>query len=1008
MTIHSRLAGTVFLLALFPFLTPSAAVAEEDTTSGSTFEKASEIIGAHCLECHGPTEKAGGLLLTSAESLARGGESGPVIEGASTDASLLFAHIESGEMPPPEKGVPRPLSAAELKSMQRWIEAGAPWPEDVTLDLYDRTTAKRGGRDWWSLQPIKAVAPPDVTTEYAPDTSNAVDSFILEKLSQRSLTLAPRADRRTLIHRLHFDLLGTPPSFEEVAEFETDERPDAYTRLVDRLLSRPEFGERWSRYWLDLARFAETSGYERDQEKPNAWRYRDWVVKSLNTDLPYDQFVLRQLAGDELDGADQNTWAGTGFLRLGTWNDEPNDPNEYKYERLEDMVHTTSSAFLGLTVKCARCHDHKFDPIPQVDYYRMASAFWAGYVEAGDRAHLGGPPAEKVPFDVLAWTDRSASPPPLHRLHKGDPKRPAEVVAPDHLTIVTHLRPTFNPPSDAGSTTGRRRQLAEWIVHEQNPLAARVIVNRLWLHHFGQGIVRSPNNFGFRGDLPTHPQLLDYLATELVSGGWSLKRIHRLLLNSSTYQQSADHPEHETYSESDSSNRFLWHMPRRRRDAESIRDALLTVSDTLDRRVGGPSFRPSISPDALEGLSRKTAAWSASPEQEQYRRSLYIYTKRGLLYPFLTAFDFSDTTLPCGKREQSTVAPQALLLLNAPLVHKFSQQLSVRIENETAGAADQVRRAWRYVLQRDPTEHEARLAIAHLNRQRTTFADRQNATNGHSDKSAVAKTVAKNSPMPEGLVLHLDAGRGVETDDVQRVVRWLDQSGKDHHATMSDPARRPLLQKAPSLEQSKTPPKTSVRFAPPQFMHIAGQVITNQQFSIIAVATDEGKPGHREIFSNWDGSAGNATTSIFLGMTAEAAIRFSDDFSGVGNIQDREQTFILSAIQADTNATLRQNGRSLAQLGRRLSARNLKTPYVIGQQGDIQGEYWQGTLSELLVFDRALKEQELAAVERRLAKGYGIDWNPTLTAVPVRTPSQLALQSLCHVLLNSSEFLYID
>ena len=1006
MSTYTHFVGTVILLTLCGGPTVAA---ENDANASDTFLSVRKILGAHCLECHGPTEKAGGLMLITAESLKKGGESGSVIEGTSTDDSLLFDHIQSGEMPPPEKGVPRPLSKDQLDVMKRWIEAGAPWPKDVTLDLYDQTTEKRGGRDWWSLQPISRPTPPAVN---AANNANAIDHFVLKKIAMRQLEPAPQADRRTLIRRVYFDLIGTPPSFDEVEKFADDSRPDAYSRMVDRMLASPEFGERWSRYWLDLARFAETSGYERDQEKPYAWRYRDWVVEAINSDLPYDQFVLRQLAGDELDDADYKTWAGTGFLRLGTWNDEPNDPNEYKYERLEDMVHATSSAFLGLTVKCARCHDHKFDPIPQVDYYRMASAFWAGYVEAGDRAHLGGPPADRVPHEVLAWTDRSTSPPPLHRLHKGDPKRLAEVVAPDHLTFATHLRPTFQAPESNAKTTGRRRQLAEWIVDDQNPLTARVIVNRLWLHHFGKGLVRSPNNFGFRGDQPSHPELLDYLASELMSSGWSLKRIHRLILNSSTYRQAADHPDAGKCEQIDSANRLLWHMPRRRRDAESIRDAMLTVSGRLDQRVGGPSFRPSISSDALEGLSRKNAAWSASPEDEQNRRSLYIYTKRGLLYPFLTAFDFSDTTLPCGQRELSTVAPQALLLLNAPLVHQISQHLATRIEQEANVPAEQARRAWRYVLQREATDREIQLAVTHMTRQRQAFASKSEL------ELNSPKPPLQAGGLPTDLVLHLDAAYGIETDDDQRIVRWLDRSGKDHHASMEDPARRPVLE-SPVLESpvldspvldspAKEGTPAHVRFAPPQYMKLAGQVITNQQFSIVTVVSDQGKPGHREIFSNWNGGAGNSTSSIFLGMTAEAAVRLSDDFSNVGSIDRRETTFILSAVQSDTNAILRQNGRPLTQLGRSLSPRNLATPYVIGQQGNIQGEYWQGTMSELLVFDRALDKNELANVEQTLAKRYGLKWSDASPPAIARTPDQQALQSLCHVLLNSSEFLYID
>src|SRR5262245_18027073 len=272
-------------------------------------------------------------------------------------------------------------------------------------DPFAVTTAKRAGRDWWSLQPIKRPSIPGTAS------INPIDSFIQEKLNQRGWAMAPPADRRTLIKRVYFDLIGLPPSFDEIEAFATDLAPSAYEKLVDRLLASPHYGERWGRHWLDVARFAETCSYERDQVKPNAWKYRDWVIQAFNEDRPFEHFILEQLAGDEIENRSEQTLIGTGFLRLGTWNDEPNDPQEYKYEYLEDMVHAASTAFLGLTVKCARCHDHKFDPIPQTDYYRFAAAFWAGYIEPGPREWLGGPDPKVVSQNVLAWTDRSPTPP---------------------------------------------------------------------------------------------------------------------------------------------------------------------------------------------------------------------------------------------------------------------------------------------------------------------------------------------------------------------------------------------------------------------------------------------------------------------------------------------------------------------------------------------------------------------------------------------------------------------
>ncbi len=534
--------------------------------------------------------------------------------------------------------------------------------------------------------------------------------------------MADGAERRTLIRRAYADLIGFPPTVDELEAFAADESRDAFERLVDRLLTSPRYGERWARHWLDLVRFAETSGYERDQEKPNAWKYRDWVVSALNRDHPYDRFVLEQLCGDELPERTVDTVIATGFLRLGTWNDEPNDPEEYKYERLEDLVDATCSAFLGITVKCARCHDHKFDPVEQSDYYRVANVFWPGPIEARDAKLLGGPSAAELGFDVLGWTDIRRDSPPLHVLKKGDPHRPLQVVDAAGLSFVTTLDRPLVPAPAEGPSSHRRTELAAWIVDARNPLTARVIVNRLWQHHFGHGLVRTPSNFGFTGDRPTHPELLDWLAGELVRSGWSLKHIHRLLMLSETYRQSSQHPQQAAYENRDAENRLWWRGERRRLDAESLRDSMLAVSGDLDLRLGGTSFRPTISAEALEGLSRKSSAWKASPVNEQRRRSLYIFTQRSLLPPLMTTFDFADTTLPCPRRDVTIAAPQALTLFNNEFAHACSSALARWVaqiaEPDRAG---RIHAAWRLTLGRSPTDQEVTAALAHLAAQEGRF-----------------------------------------------------------------------------------------------------------------------------------------------------------------------------------------------------------------------------------------------------------------------------------------------
>jgi Protein of unknown function (DUF1549)/Protein of unknown function (DUF1553)/Planctomycete cytochrome C len=710
--------GTGALL-LFLLMSGDAAIAGGDVN----FEReVAPILIMRCLECHNDATASGELVLTRDDSLRRGGKNGEVIVPGNPDESVLFERVLAGEMPPARQGRSQKLPEAEIRALKKWIAAGAGWPKGRTIDRDERTTPIRAGRDWWSLQGVKQPEIP--ATERADWARNPIDAFVLARLEGLGMTPAPQADRRILIRRAYSDLVGLPPSDQEVDSFVRDDSPDAYERLISRLLASPHHGERYGRYWLDLARFAETSGYERDQEKPGAWKYRDWVVRALNHDKPYDRFVREQLAGDELPDRDLETVTATGFLRLGTWNDEPNDPQDYKYERIEDLVHVTSTAFLGVTVKCARCHDHKFDPIPQRDYYRMAAVFWPGPIEPRGRELLGGPTRNELGFDVLGWTDVTKSPSDLHLLKKGEYTRPGAVVSPGVLSMIKSLDKPFQAPAPDARTTQRRLKLAEWITDPRNPLAARVYVNRLWQHHFGRGLVSSANNFGFNGEKPSHPELLDWLADEFVRGGWKSKKMHFLMMTSRAYQQSPVHPAQESYATKDPDNQYVWRGRRRRQDAEALRDAILCASGRLDQRIGGPSFKPMISHEALEGLSQKGRDFVPSPDKEQGRRSLYVFSRRGLLAPLLTTFDFCDTTQPCGQRDVSVVAPQALALLNGAFAHEQSQAIAERVKSLARNnRAARAHAAWRIVLARAPQLMELEAAMGHLERQSSLFGD---------------------------------------------------------------------------------------------------------------------------------------------------------------------------------------------------------------------------------------------------------------------------------------------
>jgi hypothetical protein len=887
-------------------------------------------------------------------------------------------------MPPKKDGKTRPLDDAQIQLLEAWIVAGAAWPTDRILDPYEVTTDDRAGYDWWSYQPVRRPEIPRV--EAVERVANPIDAFILARLEQSTMQPAPRADRRTLIRRVYFDLVGFPPTMEEVSAFVADASPEAYPNLVDRLLASPQYGERWARYWLDVVRFAETNGYERDAVKPFAWKYRDWVIRSLNEDKSYDRFVTEQLAGDELPDRSAETAIATGMLRVGTWDDEPNDPLEYKYERLEDLVHTTTTAFLGVTAKCARCHDHKFDPIPQTDYHRLAGLFWAGFIDPRDSKLMGGPSYDELGFqDVFGWTDRGREVPSLHLLKSGNPHNLGPAVTPGFLRLASALEPTTSPPPPGSKTTQRRLQWARWITDRRNPLPARVMVNRLWLHHFGAGLVRTPSNFGFKGDPPTHPQLLDWLAAEFMDGDWRIKRMHRHMLLSNTYRQASVHPEQAAYSERDYGNRQWWRANRRRLDAEAMRDAMLHVSDRISLTQGGPSFYPRMASDALEGLSRKQAAWTASTARERERRSIYMFTKRSLLLPLMTTFDFCDTTAPCGQRDVTTVAPQALALMNNAFTHEMSASLARRVTREVGTDRErQVIRAWEIAFNRAPTQAERDAALVHLTEQHRHFDAARNEPS------------YERSMVTDDLVLWLKADADLEVDEQGRVRAWRDQSGRSHHTEQSDATRRP------QLVADVINGRPAVRFdGKRSFLHVAGQVLASQRFTILAVVNDTaGAGGHREIFSNWNREK-NTTTSVFLGTTGPDTIRFTDNFAGAGRLTPPTDHGVLTAIADDHDAVVYRNADRLGAKGQPLATRTLDTPYVVGQQGDITGEYWHGDIAELIVYNRALAESERIAVWNYLFDRYGIE------RVTV-DPEHLALASLCHVLLNANEFVYVD
>lgn len=641
------------------------------------------ILASRCLPCHNHNELSGDLSLETPAGLK------DLLSNSDPKAGSLFQKIHTGKMPPKGKG--KPLSGKETAILESWTLAGAPWPPGRKLGLYEKTTPTTAGMDWWSLQPVKKPAVPKVDGIHHP-----IDAFIHKARAVKNLHPAPEADRRTLIRRLYYDLIGLPPSFGEIEAFAKDAEAQAYERLVDRLLGDQRHGERWARHWLDLVRYGDTNGYERDGDKPFAWKYRDYVIRSINSDKPYNQFLVEQLAGDQLPNRTEETLIATGMLRVGTWDDEPNDRLEYTYDRLEDLVHVTATAFMAMSVKCARCHDHKFDPIPQEDYHKMAAAFWPGDLLGNKQEKVDG-------FDVLAWTDLPGKPKPLHLLKKGDPRRPGVQIQPGFVSMIPKLDGMFDANNEGNL---RRLKLAQVLVDPSNPLTARVMVNRIWQQHFGQAIVRTPDNFGFKGNPPSHPELLDYLASEFVASGWKARAIHKLILTSATYKQSSIHPMQEEYAGLDSGNYYYWRANRQRLDAEALRDSLMLVGGGLDSTMYGPGITPTISNEALEGVSKKAGAWKPSPPEFQRRRSIYIHVRRSLINPLLGAFDFADTSRPCAQRDVTMVAPQALMLLNDEFVHAESKALAKKASSEGDSIDSILQSAWRIALGRNPRPGE--------------------------------------------------------------------------------------------------------------------------------------------------------------------------------------------------------------------------------------------------------------------------------------------------------------
>ena len=767
-TPHRRLGramGYVLPFLIGPMLGIASAWAADpaDPDGARLFrEKIAPVLKAECFRCHSAeAEKLrGGLRLDSRDRILEGGDSGPaVVPGKSGESLLIHAlRHEDGLAMPPKK--PR-LPEQTIADFETWINAGAPFSTATDSPPSDSSSVQQA-RTHWAFQPVRKLVPPPVHDAAWP--RNPIDAFILARLEQRRWQPSPPAGRAEWLRRVTYDVTGLPPSPQEIEAFLDDPTPEADERVVDRLLGSPHYGERWGQHWLDVVRFAETEGFEYDRHVPDAWRYRDYVIESLNRDKPFDRFVAEQLAGDEIGPGERECQTASIFYRLGPVRRNAGDAdivlsrNEVLTERT-DIIGTT---FLGLTIGCARCHNHKLEPIPQKDYYRLQA-----YLAATEEHNLPfdsrgdyraweeksnkirreiqklqrqaqramGMERERLSQAIESLEDRIPAPPatipaivndfahrtPIHVLKRGVWENKGEPVGPRPLSVlVSNDLPELGP-----DITDPRTRLARWLAASDNPLTARVIVNRLWHSHFGMGLVKTVNDFGTKADRPSHPELLDWLAATLVENGWRLKPIHRLILLSRTYRQSS-HTGRESLGPAhpaevmrdDPENRLLWRFPRRRLEAEEIRDAMLAVSGRLNPRIGGPSVMVPVDREIVQLLYKPSQWQVARNATEHDRRSIYLIAKRNLRLPFLETFDAPALLTSCPRRESSTHAPQALELLNGRLSNDLAAAFARRLESETGGDPERViPRAYLLALGRLPTPVERALSLEFLRQQ---------------------------------------------------------------------------------------------------------------------------------------------------------------------------------------------------------------------------------------------------------------------------------------------------
>lgn len=1029
------------------------------------------LLAERCFKCHGPEAQKGGLRVDHLSKLLSGGDSGPALVPSKPEESLLIEAINYGslEMPPDAR-----LSAAEIDVLTRWVRAGAPWPNADQLPAPVAAGRKISDEDrqWWAFQPLKSPAPP--MAEDRGWSKNEIDRFIFQKLGEAGLEPAPEADRRALVRRVYFDLIGLPPAPAEVQAFVEDRSPNAYERLVERLLASPEYGKRWARHWLDLVRYADSDGYRADDYRPQAWRYRDYVIRSFNDDKPYDRFVQEQLAGDELFPGDADALVATGYLRNWIYEYNIRDARGQWKIILDDITDTTGDVFLGLSLQCARCHDHKFDPILQKDYYRLQaffaallprddlktatteqqakhaadSAVWEAKtaelrqqiaaIEAPHREAAREQAIKRFPLDIQAMIRKSAAqrtpaehqiaelayrqvlyewdhldrrikgeekdkllalqkqlaafdnekpeplPQPLAATDLGPqaapvliPKKSGGPIEPGFLTLLDERPAAIAPQASSPQTTGRRAALARWLTQPDHPLATRVIVNRVWQYHFGRGLAGSASDFGKLGGPPTHPELLDWLATRFVADGWSLKQLHRRILGSATYRQSAEHPQLAAGRLKDPENLLYWRAPVRRLDAEQIRDALYAVTGELQLAAGGPG----------------AAA-------EEPRRSIFLRVMRNTRVPFLDAFDAPFWIASSPSRDVTTSPIQALLLINSQFMLQRAAALANRLYDEAQGERRQmVALAHQAVFGRSPSEVEAAAAEDFLNEQVARIdAQRAGAADAaflhdkipHRDgQAAIVSAEAPVQPFQMSNAAALPAGDF--TIEAFMVLRSIYDSGEIRvlAANWNGDEQQPGWSFGVTGKQSRRKPQTLVL-----------QLIGKNQ---------TGQLAHEPVFSDQH-------LQMDKPYYVAAAVKLARE--GAGSV-----TFYVKDLSNDDEPLL----TAVAPHTITGEFKNA-LPLTLGGRAAPSTSRFDGLIDDVRLSDEALPPELLLyamdAPGRRTiglwkfeplpdvfadASGHGLSIAPaSASTAPAVDPRRQAWIDFCHVLLNSNEFLYVE